>query len=80
MAERFEAWCFCPACETFECHALRAPRAKVWDLDKIRADSPEWSDEAVMRYARFLDRRDGSSEFGFEVIRTCKCGNEWGQV
>ncbi len=70
--ERFAPRSICPRCERFDLHSLRAPRPK-----------PRRGPVRVFPDGSELHRWDGMTgpdESMYEVIRTCRCGHEWGQI
>lgn len=80
-AERFTAWCPCPRCGVVDCHPWREP---------LQRSPEEMMRRIIMgQQSLYLEpHRTGPverpflplpvSESGFEVIRQCKCGQEWG--
>lgn len=65
--ERFEAWTQCPSCDRIAVHPMREPEAmnpgKRWELER--------------ELGHVLTQRQ--SEYRYDVIRICECGQEWGQ-
>lgn len=46
-------------------------------LRTLYVNTPGWSDEARYRQAEFKSRTETAL---FDVVRTCECGNSWGQT
>jgi hypothetical protein len=77
-AEQFTAWAMCPACELFDYHGLRVPKP----FDATDAGHVAFEKIMMMQWVCGigLDRMSPSQEATYEVIRTCRCGHEWGQI
>lgn len=83
--KRFEAYTDCPKCGQLDYHLLRAPKPPPADIEM-----QHWRDRQataeVQTWGSYSTRTIDTSppppvdESQFEVIRICKCGNEWGQV
>lgn len=68
--ERFTAWAMCPKCKP-----KPAPDPDVvaeWEADHVTMHG--WNG-----FIRHIPPKP-VDESMFEVIRICKCGNEWGQI
>jgi hypothetical protein len=79
VSEAFTAYCACPRCESFACHPMRNPKPKPsaevmahWEANHVEIH--RWGVGKIgTRPPMPID------ESGFDVIRQCKCGFEWGQ-
>ena len=75
VVERFEAWCECPSCGRLDCHLIR----EASDYEPQVVSSFEVATWGELKPRR-IDLFDRTDERGFEVVRMCKCGREWGQA
>jgi len=77
-AERFTAWCLCPSCGRLDCHGLRVP-APFDPTNPLHVALDQ-----ITMYGWVaglgLNKLSPSQEADYEVIRTCRCGHEWGQM
>lgn len=81
----FTAWVSCPTCGRHECHAIRSPRPAP-----TPAELAEWERTHDTEVVYVWGRREPVAtrhtpprpvdESGFEVVRICRCGHEWGMV
>ena len=83
MSDTFTAYVACPRCESFECHLMRNPKPKPsaevmahWERTHSTVNVTRWGGDIVRSYP---DPPPPVDESGFEVVRQCKCGFEWGQ-
>lgn len=82
---RFEAYSECPKCGRLDHHLLREPNPAPTE-----AEMQEWEQRRefveIRTFGSHAVRRDEVGppppvdESQFEVIRICKCGNEFGQM
>lgn len=94
-AERFMAVTPCPSCGTWAVHYMRRPRtASPEDRAAYTAALAEWqriedNDRTEMKcwgggtfrvVQRVPPPKPLDDESPYEVIRICRCGQEWGQV
>jgi hypothetical protein len=76
----FAAYVACPQCGRYECHKMREPRPAPTE-----AELAEWRERAVEiavwggGTVRTVPPRP-PDESGYEVIRMCDCGYEWGMA
>lgn len=80
MNDRFEAIADCPRCGRLDIHQLRAP-----DLTKPEPEPYEPERQRIIRFDGTVVRTIETTtppmrEADYEIIRTCKCGHEWGQT
>lgn len=75
---RFTAWSMCPACERIDVHSLRAPA--TFDQNNPLDVAREQITMIGWISGLGLDKMTPSQEAQFEVIRTCQCGKEWGEL
>ncbi len=76
-AEQFTAWSMCPSCKLVDCHSLRQPRS----YDPHDPLQVAFDKIVMMQWINGfgLEHMSPSQEQAYEVIRTCRCGHEWGQ-
>ena len=65
--ERFEAWTQCPSCDRIAVHRMREPVTKT--------PAKQW--ESARQLGTALAQIQ--TEAGYDTIRICECGQEWGQ-
>lgn len=81
----FTAWVACPACGRYDCHLIRPPRPAppademaAWDRDHLTEVVYRWGESDPVRTR--TDPPRPVDESAYEVVRTCRCGHEWGMV
>ena len=81
---RFEAYTECTKCGRLDHHLLREPKPAPSE-----ADMAEWHRTSetftIEQWGSGVARTETwppppVDESQFEVVRICKCGNEWGQL
>lgn len=84
-APAFTAWASCPSCGSYECHAIRPPKPAPSEAELIAWERDRETVEIhTFGYARPRVVREYPprpvDESAFEVVRTCRCGHEWGMA
>lgn len=76
--ERFTAWAMCPRCKSIDCHKMREPRLS----DRELVEAWEANHVTYRGYGGLVKHVPPRpvDESMFEVIRICKCGEEFGQI
>lgn len=75
--DRFEAWTQCPNCERIAVHAMRKPKPKPVRGPIRVIEREDGSRDEIWAFSRMTTA--GPDESGYDTIRTCECGQEWGQ-
>ncbi len=83
--ERFTAVVKCPSCGHTDCHRMRDPRPAPtaadlsrWEHEHLTHEIQRWGAKEFV--ALIDDPPRPADESGYEVIRICRCGHEWGMV
>ncbi|ORI13450.1 hypothetical protein [Rhodococcus sp. 1168] len=74
---RFEAWTQCPTCDRIAVHGMRKPKPKPVRGPIRVIEREDGTRDEVWAFSGMTTT--GPDESKYDTIRTCECGQEWGQ-